>query len=84
MLFRSPDWQENLALAARLQKNLDTLYPTLARPMTLRGLPYNQELSAGSLLVEVGTHGNTLQEALAGARDFARAAGAVFLGLVEK
>ena len=79
-----PDWQENLALAARLQKNLDTLYPTLARPMTLRGLPYNQELSAGSLLVEVGTHGNTLQEALAGARDFARAAGAVFLGLVEK
>lgn len=79
-----PNWTENLALATRIQKNLDTLYPTLARPMALRGLPYNQELSVGSLLVEVGSHGNTLQEALAGARCFARAAGGVFLGLVEE
>ena len=77
-----PDWEKNLALATRIQKNLDTLYPTLARPMALRGLPYNQQLSVGSLLVEVGTHGNTLQEALAGARCFARAAGGVFLGLI--
>ncbi len=79
-----PNWQENLALGAKLQKNLDTLYPTLARPMALRTSAYNQGLCPGSLLVEVGTHGNTLQEALAGARDFARAAGAVFLGLVEE
>lgn len=79
-----PGWRDNLALAAKLQKNLDTLYPTLARPMALRQSVYNQDLLPGSLLVEVGTHGNTLQEALAGARDFARAAGAVFLDLVEK
>ena len=78
-----PGWRDNLALAAKVQKNLDTLYPTLARPMALRQSAYNQDLCPGSLLVEVGTHGNTLQEALAGARDFARAAGAVFLGLVE-
>lgn len=79
-----PNWRENLSLGARLQKNLDTLYPTLARPMALRKSAYNQNLCPGSLLVEVGTHGNTLQEALAGARDFARAAGAVFLALVEE
>lgn len=79
-----PGWRDNLALAAKLQKNLDTLYPTLARPMALRQSAYNQALLPGSLLVEVGTHGNTLQEALAGARDFARAAGAVFLGLVKE
>lgn len=79
-----PGWRDNLALGAKLQKNLDILYPTLARPMALRQSAYNQALCPGSLLVEVGTHGNTLQEALAGARDFARAAGAVFLGLVEK
>ena len=78
-----PEWQKNLDLAAKLQKSLDTLYPTLARPMTLRQSVYNQNLSAGSLLVEVGSHGNTLQEALRGARDFARAAGAVFLSLAE-
>lgn len=74
-----PDWTENLTLAAHLQKSLDTLYPTLARPMALRGSSYNQELSAGFLLVEVGSHGNTLQEALAGARCFARAVGAALL-----
>lgn len=76
-----PNWQQNLALALRIQKSMDTLYPTLARPITLRGSVYNQELSPGSLLVEVGTHGNTLQEALRAARCFARAAGQVFLGL---
>ena len=76
-----PGWEENLALAARLQKSLDTLYPTLARPMTLRQSVYNQNLTPGSLLVEVGSHGNTLQEALAGARLFARAAGSVYLSL---
>lgn len=76
-----PGWAENLALAVRIQKSLDTLYPTLARPMTLRGSVYNQNLSPGALLVEVGSHGNTLQEALAGARCFARAAGQVFLSL---
>ena len=79
-----PNWEENLALCAKLQKNLDTLYPTLARPMALRNSIYNQNLSVGSFLVEVGSHGNTLQEALAGARDFARCAGAVFLGLVKE
>lgn len=79
-----PHWEENLALAAKLQKGLDTLYPTLARPMTLRQSAYNQNLLPGSLLVEVGSHGNSLQEALAGARAFARAAGAVFLGLVRE
>lgn len=76
-----PGWEDNLALAARVQKSLDTLYPTLARPMTLRDSVYNQDLCPGSLLVEVGCHGNTLQEALTGARLFARAAGQVFVGL---
>ena len=79
-----PNWMQNLALAARLQKSLDTLYPTLARPMTRRQSVYNQNLSPGSLLVEVGSHGNTLQEALAGARLFARAAGSVFLSLAAE
>ncbi|MBU5435303.1 stage II sporulation protein P [Pseudoflavonifractor sp. MSJ-37] len=78
-----PNWMANLALAAKIQKSLDGLYPTLARPMTLRGSVYNQELSPGSLLVEVGSHGNTLQEALRAARCFARAAGQVYLGLMD-
>ena len=78
-----PNWMQNLSLACRIQESMNTLYPTLARPMTMRSSRYNQQLSNGSLLVEVGTHGNTLQEALAGARLFARAAGQVLLGLKE-
>lgn len=77
----NPHWMENLALACKLQTSMNTLYPTLARPMTFRDSSYNQELSTGYLLVEVGTHGNTLQEALSAARLFARSAGQVLLGL---
>ncbi|MCD7947040.1 MAG: stage II sporulation protein P [Oscillospiraceae bacterium] len=70
-------WQENLSLAVRIQEEMNTLYPTLARPVTLRSSTYNQQLTNGSLLVEVGSHGNTLQEAIRGARLYAEAAGKV-------
>lgn len=74
-----PKWQENLSLACKIQSATNTLWPTLARPIGLRENRYNQQCTTGSLLVEVGSHGNTLQEALAGARMFARAAGAVLM-----
>ena len=73
-----PDWQEHLALAMDIQSRMNSLWPGLARPITLRTARFNQQLTKGSLLVEVGSHGNTLEEALAGARLFARAAGQVF------
>lgn len=76
-----PNWQKNLALAIQIQQNMDSLWPTLARPIALRSSRFNQQLTTGSLLVEIGTHGNTLQEALVGARLFARAAGQVLQGL---
>lgn len=76
-----PRWKENLALAIQIQKQLDEQWPTLARPITLRSSRFNQQLTQGSLLVEVGSHGNTLQEALKGARLFAQAAGTVLLEL---
>ena len=79
-----PHWQENLALAIRIQQELDQQWPTVARPVTLRSSRFNQQLTQGSLLVEVGSHGNTLQEAIRGARLFARAAGEVLLELREE
>lgn len=66
-----PGWRENLALATAVQSGLNADYPTLARPMILRSSRFNQHLSPGAMLVEVGSHGNTLQEALAAARLFA-------------
>jgi stage II sporulation protein P len=72
-----PDWTEHLALAMEIQTQMNGLWPGLARPITLRAARFNQQLTKGSLLVEVGSHGNTLEEAVNGARLFARAAGTV-------
>ena len=74
---KHPLWQENLTFAMRLQKQMLADRGTLARPIVLRASNFNQQLSVGSLLVEVGTHGNTLPEAIAGARLFAESACAV-------
>lgn len=63
-----PRWKDNLAFALRLQRNLVKGYTSLARPTVLRKGRYNQQLSPGSILVEVGGHGNTLSEAIAGGR----------------
>lgn len=76
-----PLWQENLTFAMDLQQQMLDDYDTLARPMVLRSSRFNQHLSVGSVLVEVGTHGNTLQEALTGARLFAESAAQVLEGL---
>ena len=63
-----PRWRDNLAFALRLQENLVKGYASLVRPTVLRKSRYNQQLSPGSILVEVGGHGNTLSEAIAGGR----------------
>jgi len=63
-----PRWKDNLAFALRLQENLIRGYTSLARPIVLRKGRYNQQLCPGSILVEVGGHGNSLTEAIAGAR----------------
>lgn len=76
-----PYWIDNLALAIRYQQELISDYVSLARPIVLRNSRYNQNLSTGSLLVEVGGHGNTLTEALAGARLFAESVSQVLLGM---
>ena len=59
------DWTENMALAVKLQARLEQLQPGICRPMVLRGQRFNQDLSPGTILVEVGAAGNTLDQALA-------------------
>lgn len=67
-----PNWRVNLSLAASIQKDLAEKWSTLARPLVLRTSRFNQHQSTGEILLEVGTHGNTLQEAITAARLFAR------------
>ena len=60
-------WQENLKLALKLQRAANEMYPGLMRPIDLREQRFNQQLSLGSIIIEVGTNGNTLEEAKKGA-----------------
>ncbi len=64
----NPDWMENLKLALKIQSKFETDYPGFLRPLNLRKERFNMHLTTGSLLFEVGTNGNTLDEALASAR----------------
>lgn len=66
-----PYWRQNLTVATHLEDLLNRLYPTLARPINLRTAAFNQALSTGSLLLEVGSCGNTIEEANTAARLFA-------------
>ena len=59
-----PNWEYNLRLAVRFQKSLSDLFPGLARPLNFGPTKYNGNLTKGSLLVEVGTEVNTLDEAI--------------------
>ena len=70
-----PNWRDNLALAMSLQGLAEAKYPHLTRPTLLSTYRYNQQLTAGSLILEVGTTGNTLQEAITAVEQFADAVG---------
>lgn len=63
-----PHWRQNLCFAARLQKTLDESYEGLTRPLSLVSARYNQYLSPGALLIEMGSEGNTTAEAAYTAR----------------
>ncbi|MBQ7875822.1 MAG: stage II sporulation protein P [Clostridia bacterium] len=62
-----PDWQTNLSFAVKLQYKMNSLYPTLARPINLRRERFNQHTAPFAFILEVGTNGNTLDEAKKGA-----------------
>lgn len=59
-----PNWQENLANALKLQSVLEGAYPGLCRNLNLRTERFNQHATPGSILVEFGSNGNTLSQAI--------------------
>lgn len=59
-----PSWQKNFSLAVMLQQAFNEKYPSLARPINVRCERFNGHISPGEILIEVGTNGNTLSEAL--------------------
>lgn len=59
-----PDFYNNLHFACGLQQSMETLFPTLTRPVLFQYCQYNQQISHGALLIEVGSHGNSIDEAV--------------------
>ena len=59
----NPNWQGNLSLALKLREDLNQTYQNLCRPAYLKSSTYNQELAPYSLLLEIGSSGNSLEEA---------------------
>lgn len=58
-----PNWEDNLHFALQLQKTAEEMYPTLMRPLFFCNRRYNMYKSKCSVLLEMGSDGNTLDEA---------------------
>ncbi|HCG33726.1 MAG: hypothetical protein DBX99_06235 [Clostridiales bacterium] len=68
-----PDWEYNLRFDLAVQQQVEKQYPGLMRPILFSERKYNMDMTRNSFLLEVGTDGNTLDEACYSARLFATA-----------
>ena len=57
-----PEYMKNFHFACALQQQLEGDWKGLTRPILFDYRHYNQDLTTGSLLIEVGSHGNTLSQ----------------------
>lgn len=63
-LYNMPNYMENLKFSSALQEQMELMYPSLTRPILFDYRKYNQDLTTGSILLEMGGHANTLDEAI--------------------
>lgn len=56
------NWQNNLSFALKLQNTAEKLYPGMTRPMSFDFFVYNELICDGSLLIEVGSDANSIEE----------------------
>lgn len=68
-----PKWQENLKFALRLQEKLIKYNTNLVKPIYICKNRYNQNLTNGSLIVEIGGDGNTIEESIESTKYLSRA-----------
>lgn len=66
-------YEENLSLGLKLHAQLEQQSPGIMRPLQLRSQRFNQDLSDGALLIEVGAAGNSHKEARIAAEQLAKA-----------
>ena len=56
-------WQNNLSFALKLQTTAESLYPGMTRPVSFDYFAYNEYICDCSLLIEIGTDANSVDEA---------------------
>lgn len=59
-----PNWRDNLKFSCKLQETAQELYPGLMRPIFFCERKYNMNMTRYSMLLEMGTDANTLDEAV--------------------
>lgn len=57
-----PNWENNLNFALKIQRKAEELYPGMTRPLSFDYFRYNEYICDGSLLIEVGTEANSVDE----------------------
>lgn len=75
-----PNWRLNLRFAAAWEAVMEGMYPGLTRPVLCGYRFYNQDITTGSLLIEIGGHANTLPEALRAGEYAAQALAELLVG----
>ena len=78
--YSNPNLQGNLAFSLHLQITGNELYPGLMHRIYLKSYRYNMHLKEKYLLVELGTHKNTVAEAKAAMVPFAKTIATVLSG----
>ncbi|MBQ7836388.1 MAG: stage II sporulation protein P [Clostridia bacterium] len=74
------EWRQNLTSVLHLQELLISISPSSVRPVNLRKASFFQDRSPGAMLVEVGSCGNTIEEAKRSAAIFSSALSEYILG----
>lgn len=64
----NPHWRENYALAQLIAHRLEEKYPGVLKGVRLKEGRFNQHVSPGAILIEVGSDKNTLEESLGAGR----------------
>ena len=75
-----PNWDENFTYALALSRKMGSLYGQLSRPVNLRGDRFNTHFTPHTLLLEVGSSANTLEQAIYGGELCAKAMIALWNG----
>ena len=56
------NWQNNLSFALKIQNTAEEMYPGFTRPISFDYFAYNEYVCDGSLLIEIGSDANSIDE----------------------